>query len=176
MLAVLAGGMLTSDALAQSGAIEIGFDTGLTLRLNSDKNGFEYENQTAINIPLQSVRVGFFVSDQLSIEPAIGFSYLDVGDTSITQLGAGANLQYHFTADATRTRFYIGAGGGLNLLDIGDEQETQFGLGAGLGVKLPIASRMAIRIEGSFSRFFESDLLPGANVIGALVGFSFFTK
>ena len=175
MLAALAGALFTSEADAQSGSVEIGFDTGLTLYIPSDTDFFDYENQTSIDVPQQSIRLGFFVSDQLSIEPAVGFSYQDFGDLSVTQLGLAGRLLYHFSADPTRPRFYVGGGAGFNLIDVEDEQETQFGVGGGLGVKLPIADRMAIRVEGSFSRDFETDLLPAASVIRAVVGFSFFT-
>jgi opacity protein-like surface antigen len=115
------------------------------------------------------------VSDQLSIEPTVGFSWLDRGDVSITQLALTGRVLYHFSADPTEPRFYVGGGAGFSLIDLADQQETQFGVGGGLGVKLPVADRMAIRIEGSFSRNFETDQLPAASVLGAVVGFSFFT-
>jgi hypothetical protein len=161
---------LPSQLDAQSGSVEIGFDTGLSLTMVSDA-----DNVTSIDVPQQSIRVGFFVSDQLSIEPAVGFSWLHTGGESATQLALAGRVLYHFSPDPTRPRFYLGGGAGFNLIDVGDQQETQFGVGGGLGVKLPVADRMAIRLEGSFSRFFETDLLPAASVIGAVVGFSFFT-
>ena len=168
--------VLTGDLVAQSRPVEIGFDTGLVLSITSDKDGWEYWNTTEIAVPLQSIRVGFFVSDRVSIEPSVSFSYTDFGDESLTTLGLGAGVLYHFTDDATQPRFYIGGGAALGMIDVVDETETQFAVGVGLGVKLPIANRMAVRLEGQYNRRFESDLLPGANVIGITVGFSFFTS
>ena len=169
---------LPSQLDAQSGSVEIGFDTGLTLTMPSDTDFLDYDNQTSIDVPQQSIRVGFFVSDQLSIEPAVGFSYIDdflgFGE-SLTQLALEGRVLYHFSPDPTRPRFYLGGGAGFTLIDVADDQETQFGVGGGLGVKLPIADRMAIRLEGSFSRYFETDQLPATSVIGVVVGFSFFT-
>jgi opacity protein-like surface antigen len=167
---------LPSQLDAQSGSVEIGFDTGLTYTMYSDTDFTDSDNQTSINVPQQSIRLGFFVSDQLSIEPVVGFSYTDnfLGE-SLTQLAVAGRVLYHFSADPTRPRFYLGGGAGFNLIDFFDQQETQFGVGGGLGVKLPIADQMAIRIEGSFSRYFETDALLANSVIGAVVGFSFFT-
>ena len=166
---------LPSQLDAQSGSVEIGFDTGLSLTMPSDTDFRDYDNVTSIDVPRQSIRVGFFVSDQLSIEPAVGFSWLDAGGESLTQLALAGRVLYHFSPDPTRPRFYLGGGAGLNLIDLAEQQETQFGVGGGLGVKLPVADRMAIRLEGSFGRYFETDLLPATSVIGAVVGFSFFT-
>jgi len=166
---------LPSQLDAQSGSVEIGFDTGLSLTMPSDTDFLDYDNVTSINVPQQSIRVGFFVSDQLSVEPAVGFSWLDAGGESLTQLALAGRVLYHFSPDPTRPRFYLGGGAGFTLIDVADDQETQFGVGGGLGVKLPIADRMAIRLEGSFSRYFETDQLPATSVIGVVVGFSFFT-
>jgi hypothetical protein len=167
---------VANQAFGQGRPIELGLDAGFQVSLTDAVDGFETDNVTAIQFPAQRFRIGFFVSDAVSIEPSVGFTYLSVSGESLTELGAGLAFVYHFTSDVSRPRVYLGAGGSLDLIDIGDASDAQFGAGALFGVKLPAGDQFAVRLEAQYVRAFESDDRLGSNIIGALVGFSFFTK
>ncbi len=165
-----------NQAFGQGRPIELGLDAGFQVSLTDAVGEFERDNITVVQVPIQRFRVGFFVSDAVSIEPSVGLTYLSVSDQSLTELGAGLAFVYHFTSDASRPRVYLGAGGTLDLIDFGDASDTQFGAGALFGVKLPAGNQFAVRLEAQYVRAFESDDRLGASNIGAFVGFSFFTK
>jgi opacity protein-like surface antigen len=91
----------------------------------------------------------------------------------------------HFRRDPDNPVAYGIVRGTYNLTDVnqGEDDEvendsaSQFGVGAGLGVKLPVADRLDVRLEGTYERRFEheSDLLPSSNNYQLNAGFSWYT-
>ncbi len=61
-------------------------------------------------------------------------------------------------------------------MDLGGSSETQFNLGGGIGVKLPVAERMAARLEANYAHAFETDRFASSDAVSLTVGFSFFTR
>lgn len=176
VLALISFFALVNQAFGQGRPVELGLDAGFEIQLTDAVNGFDTDNVTVIAVPAQRFRVGFFVSDAVSIEPAVGFAYVNFSDESLTELSAALAILYHFTSDPDRPRFYLGIGGGLDLIDVGDASDTQFGIGGALGVKLPVGDQFAVRLEADYVRGFESDDRLGTHNLAALVGFSFFTS
>ena len=156
--------------------IELGVD-GTIARVTSDGGDF-----TTIAVPLGRVRAAFYLSDLIALEPSLGFSWVDTDDASATSINLGAGLLYHFKADPTVVRPFIEGNVQLayekvsvDALDI-DESDTQFAIGGGVGVKIPMVSRMDLRLEAFVQHALESDALFSSTTFGALFGFSFYTR
>ncbi|MFN0179517.1 MAG: hypothetical protein ACKVZ0_12025 [Gemmatimonadales bacterium] len=161
-----------AQVAAQSRPVELGLDAGFSTQLKDPKF-------STIGIPLQRLRIGFFASDQVEVEPAIALNWLKPsGDDALTTLNGGVGVLVHFNADAAKARPYVRPFAGLSYASLGGESESRFNAGAGLGVKLPVGTveRFAIRIEGGFTHNFKKDLFPARDEIHLTFGFSFLTK
>jgi hypothetical protein len=131
----------------------------------------------AVSIPVQDFRAGFFLSDRLSLEPRLALSFFDSdGTSSQTALSSQVGALVHFHGDRTRAQPYIRPFGGVLFLDVGGNNDAQFLAGGGIGVKIPIADRLAARVEGVYTHGFESSGLGTTDAVSLLVGFSFFTR
>lgn len=156
--------------------IELGVD-GTIARVTSDGGDF-----TTIAVPLGRVRAAFYLSDVLALEPSLGFNWVDTDVGSATSLDLGAGLLYHFKADPAVVRPFVEGNVrmayeklSIDDLDV-DESDTQFAVGGGVGVKVPLVSRLDLRLEGFVQYAFESDELLSSTTFGALFGFSFYTR
>jgi hypothetical protein len=145
---------------------EIGFDAAITFGLG---NG----GGTLIDIPAQQVRLGFFVSPVISIEPTLGLHSESGGGTTITLYTVGAGLLYHFSPSRAANQFYIrpfidvvGFSAGGN-----SDSNAQFGVGGGL--KIPLRDRIATRLEANFAHVTGNN---GTDMLGLLAGLSFYTR
>src|SRR6188472_4110340 len=90
VLVAIAVAALSSPGLAQSkGTKEFGLDGNLTF-------GLDEPHITILNIPVQRLRVGFFISPRISIEPygALNWTHIDGADATNLSLGVGG--LYHF--------------------------------------------------------------------------------
>jgi len=163
LMATVAGGVL-----AQQGDVELGIDSGVTVSIVSDSDNF-----TTICLPCQRFRVGFFMSDAVSLEPAITLNVLSGGGETLTHFTGGASLLYHFRSDPHRTRVFLRGGAQFTLVDVGGASVNQFAAGGGFGVKVP-AGGGAVRLEGIGLYNFENDDFQSSFDLGALIGFSFF--
>lgn len=167
--------------LAASAQIEVGFDAGFTL-ISPDIEGVDTDNITTFEIPFQQMRVGTFVTPNISIEGLVSFYRESEGDFSSTDAGLIAVAEYHFTEiDAWDTMPFLGAGGGLvyTSFDTGttDDSDSSFGVGVTGGVKMPKGENFAFRLQGSFLKFFEGDtVFPDFNMFIVSVGLSYFFR
>ena len=195
-LAALAGPRVL-DAQGRAGGVELGFDAGLEFSNVEDleldgEDGVEFGDQVNVGIPIQRFRVGYHASDHVSVEPSIGLDFTkiedptddeDEDDRSVTTLDLGLAVLIHFLADPDNPVAYGIARGTYHLLDVnlGDDGDgdsaSQFGAAAGIGIKLPAADRLDVRLEGTYERRFEheDDFLPASNNYQARVGFSWYT-
>ncbi len=140
---------------------EVGLDASLTIGLG-DADG------TSINIPAQHIRMGFFVSPVLSIEPTFGLTHESDAFTAY-QLGVGA--LYHFSPSRVQSQFYVRpfiAIDGVSISGGGSDSQARFGIGGGM--KIPLRDRIASRFEANFQH------TDGADAIGFLAGLSFYTR
>lgn len=142
---------------------EIGIDAGVTFGLGTPST-------TVVSIPAQQIRLGFFVSPALSVEPTFGLQSVSGGGVSITTYNFGAGLLYHFAQSRAANQFYmrpfvnvVGISG-----DVGSNTTAVFGFGG--GVKVPLRDRIASRFEANVQAG------EGDTAIGLLAGLSFYTR
>jgi len=164
-------GLITAHPLAAQGRpVELGVDGGFGFKVNSP-------TVMTIGLPMASLRVGFFASDQVSIEPAVNFSYLKVQDyDAVYTLGAELGALYHFSKDAAKSRVFLHPLAGITVVGGGGESEDQFHAGLGFGVKAPILTRLAFRLEAQYNHGFSTSTVSASEQIALLFGLSFFTK
>jgi hypothetical protein len=147
---------------------EIGMDAGLTIGLGNNSG-------TVFQIPVQAIRMGFFISPVISIEPTVGFTSFSGGGFSGTQYTVGAGLLYHFSPSRAANQFYvrpfIGVDGTSG--DLGSGSSVAFGVGGGL--KIPLRDRLATRLEADFAHRGGQNGGNGSDAIGLLAGLSFYT-
>jgi hypothetical protein len=166
---------LSASASAQrSGSMtnpspEIGMDAGLAFRL-TDPTG------AVLAIPIPAVRMGFFVSPVLSIEPTLSIISTS-GDAfgSGTTYSLGVGALYHFSPSRAAKQFYVrpfigidGASG-----DAGSGSSVTFGVGGGL--KVPLRDRIATRFEANFGHNGGSNGGGSSDAISLLAGLSVYT-
>lgn len=166
--AVLA--MVVSPLHAQGRRIELGVDAALTVVR------VEGINQTTINVPAQSLRAGFFLSDRISLEPTIAVNFRKVENTSVTFYGGGVGLLYHLSTDRDRPQVFLRPMIGYSgLRFVGGSSGVSIA-GFGAGVKVPTGDRLAIRLGAEYMRRFEGGDVGALNGFAATVGLSFFTR
>lgn len=161
-MAVLLPAGITQAQITES-LTEFGIDAGFAFGLGD-------ENTVSIGLPA-SVRVGFFTSPSLSIEPYGGLTYEDTGESDATTINIGTGLLYHFLPPRTSSTLYLRPF--VDLLYVsGVEDDTRVGIGAGIGYKSSWRERFGTRLEVNFG--YRSN--PGESLLGALAGLSFYTN
>lgn len=159
-------------ATPASAQVELGWDAALAISSISDCDGCD--NLTTISFPTGSFRAGFFMSPTIELEPSVSLTLLSGGGETVTVISLDTDLLYHFSEDATKSRFYLAVGPGILLASGGGESVSAFSLGAKLGVKLPASDQLSFRVAGTYDRGFENegDGIPGTNSFGVLFGMS----
>ena len=166
-----------ASQLAPPLPIELGVDAAISTD--------DVTDATTIQVPLQRLRVGFFVSPRLSVEPALAFIRASGDGGSATSFTGDVGLLAHLAGVPTgraRTpslfvRPFVGlTRASFDFDDDTDGSTTRANAGVGLGVKLPVADRLAWRLEGVYTRAFKSDEFPAANAFALNVGLSFHTR
>jgi hypothetical protein len=150
--------------------IEFGVDAGLTV-------GTESPRVTTFSLPVQRLRVGFFLSPALSLEPAILVNRTSTTGLSVSGYEADLGILWHFTPPAPGTRtFYARPFAGISGFSASFEGErvsdSELNAGIGLGVRLPLADRLQARIEAQGRHQFDSDV----QTLGLSAGISFLTR
>jgi hypothetical protein len=163
VLALSASASAQRSSYSANPSPEIGMDAGITFGLGTP-------SITTIEIPAQQIRMGFFMSSALSIEPTFGLVSVSGGGVSATAYNIGAGLLYHFSTSRAANQFYVrpfvnvvGSSGG------GSSSSTAY-FGVGGGLKVPLRDRIASRFEANFQHG------NGNNAIGLLAGLSFYTR
>lgn len=130
-------------------------------------------------VPMQSVRVGFYVQDAVSLEPRLGITRVSAdGGSSETQLRASlAGLYFLGEAGQGDSRVFLSVVSGLDYGKIAvgeaDASTVQLRVGTGAGILLPIQDRLFLRTSLEYHRSFESRKALAANHLVIAVGFSF---
>ena len=164
-----------SAASAQDRPVELGIDAGLFVGLGDN-------SVTTINIPADAFRIGFFVQDNVSIEPKIRLNTISGNGNTATSYLAELGLLYHFYRPGTRpmsypgpvqhSAFYLRPFAGIVGFS-GGTSNTGGVLGIGAGMKVPLVSRLASRFEANIAHTFGDF---SSNELGILAGLSFFTR
>jgi len=169
VLGCLALALTASAASAQRAGrlVEFGIDGGITF-------GLDDPNLTLVSLPVQAFRVGFFMSDRLSIEPRLSFNSISGGGASIQTYAFEVGALFHPGGYRTGRGMYIRPFGGIVGFNSDPVDDSDGFLGAGVGVRLPFADRrLATRLEANLSHVFDTG---GSTALGLLFGLSFFTR
>jgi hypothetical protein len=168
--AVMLAVVLPTAARAQT-PVEIGVDGGLSTTLDSPR-------LTSLSIPLQRIRIGFFTSPRVSIEPYGALNYGSLEGISFTDFNFGTGLLYHFGAARSAPQPYVRPFLELEHNSSSSDRETRgttaFALGGGIGVKVPIANRFAWRFEAALAHTFEADDIRASTSLSGIFGLSVF--
>lgn len=169
-VAVLLLAVATSSAEGQRGRrpIELGIDGGVFFGLDDPK-------VTIVALPVQSFRIGFPITEKMTIEPRASINSIHGGGASFTAYNFEVGLVYSRSGDRVGSGLYgrpfVGISG-VNTSGGGDDNDAHAGLGVGL--RIPFADRrLATRMEANYAHRFSD---PGSNQIGLLIGLSFFTR
>jgi hypothetical protein len=169
VLGFLALVMSASAADAQkrvSRPMEFGIDGGISF-------GMDDPSVTTVSLPVQALRVGFFMNDKVSVEPRFNFNSVSGGGVSLRTYSLELGALYHFGGYTKGSGLYArpfagiaGVGG-----DLGSGSDGF--MGAGVGVKLPFANRrLATRLEANYGHAFSDG--GGSDGLGVLFGLSLF--
>ena len=171
VLGLLALVMTANSADAQKSSarpIELGLDGGISV-------GFDDPNVTTVSLPVQALRVGFFMNDKLSLEPRFNFNSVSGGGVSVRSYALELGALYHLGGYMKGNGLYVrpfagivGVGG-----DVGSGSDAF--MGGGVGVKIPFAQRrLATRLEANIAHAFTDG--GGSNGLGVLFGVSLFHR
>ena len=169
--------------------IELGIDAAV-VRERSDNI-----TATSFRLPIGRFRVGFHLTDAISLEPSVAFAYarstIENRTTGEETSGSGTGYEldvgmlYHLRTDRSRMQPYLrpflGVHGSSSDSDSGFETSaTKLAFGGGLGFKFPMANRLGTRLELGFSHETEDDSDngggPSRNSFYVAFGLSFFTR
>jgi hypothetical protein len=146
---------------------ELGVDAGLQFTLDDPKT-------TSFQIPIQGIRVGFFLSPEISLEPSLRLNYTSFDGGHLTTYGLGLGMLYHFSTSRAANQMYVRPFIGLDGISGDGGSDSAFSFGAGFGVKVPVGNRFATRWEANFSH--ASNDGATQNAIGLLAGLSVYTR
>ena len=146
---------------------ELGVDAGLQFTLDDPKT-------TSFQIPIQGIRVGFFLSPEISLEPSLRLNYTSFDGGHLTTYGLGLGMLYHFSTSRAANQMYVRPFIGLDGISGDGGSDSAFSFGAGFGVKVPVGNRFATRWEANFSH--ASNNGATQNAIGLLAGLSVYTR
>lgn len=152
--------------------IELGMDGGINF-------GFDDPNVTTVSLPVQALRVGFFMNDKVSLEPRFSFNSISGGGTSLRTYALELGALYHLGGYNKGSNLYVRpflgiAGGSIDTGGAGNTSDSDAFMGAGVGTKLPFANRrLAARLEANFGHAFDA---AGSNGLGLLFGISWFNR
>jgi hypothetical protein len=147
--------------------IELGADAGVSF-------GLDEPSVTTIGIPIRAFRVGFFFTDNISLEPSFGLSSVHVEGDTFTEYQAGLALLLHLSRYRPASGLYVRPFAGVTGVSGGGDSDSNGFAGAGVGVKIPWGNRrLATRLEANFTHGFDGD---GTNAIGLLAGISVFIR
>ena len=146
-------------------ALELGVDATADIGLGGD-------SFTDISIPSGSIRVGFPMNPNISIEPKARLSISSGGGDTFTSYRAEVGALYHL--DATKRQregLYVRPTIGVSGFSGSGSQNTVFA-GVGVGYKKPILAQLGMRYEAAFLHNFNNG---SSNELELSAGLSWFT-
>jgi hypothetical protein len=147
---------------------ELGTDVGLAIGIDDPKS-------LAINIPVGSLRAGYFVSPKLSLEPQLSFSsFARESQTAFSSWMLNLTGLWHFTESRQERQLFLHPG----LAFTGGSGSTSFTiLSAAVGMKKPMMNnRLAMRAEAGLSHRLKDGPIDAATSIIANFGWSVYTR
>jgi hypothetical protein len=146
----------TTGAAQAKPAGEIGTSLGVTILSASG------QSVTRIGVPGNGIQASpalyatFFTSPSVMIEPQLAFTSLSGGGSTVTSIGLALQFGYLFNP-ATKGSGYIAANAAYESLSTGGGGPSANGpgLGASLGYRVKVKSRLAIRLDARYRRWFS---------------------
>ena len=146
-------------------AYELGVDATADIGLGGD-------SFTDINIPSGTIRMGFPMNPNISIEPKARLGISSGGGDTFTSYRAEVGLLYHLDAiKMQREGLYVRPTIGVSGFSGTGSQNTVFA-GVGVGYKKPILSQLGMRYEAAFLHNFNNG---SSNELELSAGLSWFT-
>ena len=171
--AIAAGVVLAGPVAAQT---EVGVDMVLQVTNFSSSESFvDLENQTTFSFPAGHVRVGVFVTPEVSLEPRLGFTHTSSDGQSVSTTQLMVSGYYHFPRMGAARAAFLRGGIGASILGGSAVSDTQMLIEAGIGLKIPTRDRLLFRLEAFGGQAFESDISRAATRLGASFGVSWFS-
>lgn len=156
-------------AQASASPMEFGGDAAVTVLFDP--------SAVVLNIPLSEVRVGYFVTPRLELEPRLNLTVArgDDGDT-FTETHFTFGALFHLEPARSSARTYFRPFAAVSSMKFsGSDRTTAVALGVGLGVKRPIGDRFAFRPELNFAHTFARENVEDESRVQLLLGFSVFS-
>ena len=157
-----------STAAAQAGAREIGVDARASY-FNPDEDFID--GAFRLQVPVGLVRMGFMLSDRVSLEPAVALLIASSDGETGSQLDLMINLLAH-NRPLTEGPVYFGGGVGITRFSGGGDAASAFSLAARAGIKPNISDVLLGRLGAFVERQFENDNFSGMTEFGAEFGIS----
>jgi len=154
----------------QGQSFELGIDGGMSWHLNN-------RTTTRTSIPIESVRFGLFVLNRVSIESSLALTVLDSQNTDpITSVSFWLSGLLHITGDRSKLQPFVRPTGGWDHYSNGSDSFSQFKAGGYVGMKIPVADHLSLRLESGYLRGLESDDLPPSDEVSLNFGISLFVR
>jgi hypothetical protein len=119
--------------------------------------------------------VGFFVFNRLSFEPSLALTHSDAQNTDPTvSVSAWLSALLHITPDRSKTQPFIRPTAGVEHYWTPSISLSQLKAGGFLGLKIPVANHISVRLEGGYVRGFESESRPEIDEVPLMIGISLF--
>lgn len=169
-----------ASAQQQSPLWEFGVDGMIahrTTHVDLPAGATEDVSATIVQLPIGMVRAGVYLTPTVELEPAIGIVHTSTSGGDLTQLNLDIGLPIYFTGTrATDQIFARPLIGFDHVSGSGDNGFTQTSLGAGLGIKIPIDSRIASRIEAQYRHGMHSAPANSYDQFALLLGLSVYSR
>jgi len=130
---------------------------------------------TVISVPIQAVRVGFFVNDRVSVEPKVGLNVFHTEGETFSSYDVETGVLYHFSKNPIGRGVYLRPYAGFQGISGGGDSETRGIFGAGFGAKIPFADRFATRMEIGYQHMTAPTNGNSDNALIVLFGLSIFS-
>jgi hypothetical protein len=147
--------------------IELGIDGAITFRQTDP-------SIRLVDLPLSLFRFGFFISPEVSLEPAFSVHSQTVRGESVRYYTMEFGALWHFDTTPTAKQLYLRPMVTVDGVSADEGGDSRTALGVGLGVKIPMVTKLAARFEANYRRYLSSGDDDGFNQIGLLFGLSFF--
>ena len=129
-----------------------------------------------VNVPISSVRVGFFVMPRLEVEPRLNLTVAKGGGDTYTQAELTFGVLYHLTPSYSQSQTYFRPFASFSSTKFsGSDGTSAVAAGVGLGVKKPIGTRFAFRPELNFAHTFAAEDVEDESRVQLLLGFSVYS-
>jgi hypothetical protein len=156
------------SSTTDQGFWELGTDLGLAIGINDPKS-------LAINIPLGSLRAGYYVTPIFSLEPQLSFnSFARESQTAFSSWMLNLTGLWHFSQNRRENQLFLHPGVAVTG---GSGTFNPTFISAAFGMKNPIMNdRLVMRAEAGLSHRLKEGTVDGATFLIANIGWSVYTR